>query len=151
MKNHEPFRELLALRLYGELDDAEARALAAHLAGCDACARFADELEHGLGAAPRGETGAAELPDGWRERLDDAIRPAAASRWRWAAPFAAGLAAGVLLMGLRPEPEREQRASGSSLVTNAGAGPELVLRPGPPPPASGRGTYARLGDLLGEL
>lgn len=107
---HEDIHERLALRLYGELDHAEALALDAHLEGCEPCRRFARELEQGLGRVVAARTGARDdLPPDWAERLRVATRdvavtalpqpaprasPAHVSPW-WTA--AAGLAAGWLL------------------------------------------------------
>ncbi|MFN0243592.1 MAG: zf-HC2 domain-containing protein [Planctomycetota bacterium] len=104
---HEDIHERLALRLYGELDPAESRALDEHLRDCEECRQFASELEHGLGRVVAVRTSARdELPPDWAERLQAATRdvattaprpsvaPERLSPW-WAA--AAGIAAGLLL------------------------------------------------------
>lgn len=47
---HAHFHELLALRLYDELDADELASLEQHLQACEACRAFAAELTAGLGA-----------------------------------------------------------------------------------------------------
>lgn len=104
---HEDMHERLALRLYGELDPAESRALDAHLYDCEECRQFASELERGLGRVLAVRASARDaLPPDWAERLHAATRdvattaprqsipPERLSPW-WAA--AAGIAAGLLL------------------------------------------------------
>ena len=47
--NCENIRELLALRLYDELEGSEGARVDAHLTDCGACRKAAAELERGLG------------------------------------------------------------------------------------------------------
>lgn len=153
MSDHTPFRELLALRLYGELDPAETQRLDAHLAACAACRAFGGELARGLGAlAPSAaEAAGGDLPAGWRERLDAAVRPA--PRTRTLLAFAAGLAAGIVAMtlarGAPPAPPSEPAAPSATvrLSTNAGRTDSPLSAAETPPRAPGH-AYAVLGEYL---
>lgn len=144
---HETFRELLALRLYDELEAAESAALDAHLAGCAACRTFALELQAGLGRAPQG-TAADDLPAGWSEALRARIgaRPSAprpATRRPALLAFASGLAAGLLVMAgwrARGEPSATPARPPAAVET-------AFARATPPPLASGRGPLAQLAAL----
>ncbi len=60
----EPFRELLALRLYDELSNDEDRRLGEHLQQCHDCTAFAGELEVGLGRQPASPAAGGDLPAG---------------------------------------------------------------------------------------
>jgi hypothetical protein len=154
MSDHAPFHELLALRLYGELDPSESARLDAHLKVCGACRTFAGELEHGLGAlalsAPEAAAGA-DLPAGWRARLDAAVRPA--PRARPLLVFAAGLAAGLCAMALArgapPLPPGGTTAPSAALhlSTNAGRTDSPLSAAAHPPRAPGH-AYAALGEYL---
>lgn len=98
---HEAFRELLALRLYGEIDSDEERGLLLHLDQCRACADFARELESGLGRARalHAEAATSDLPAGWEQGLADATDALRRRRWmREALLVGCGIAAGVLAM-----------------------------------------------------
>ena len=144
---HEAFHELLCLRVYGELSADEERLLAQHLTGCADCRAFGDELAGSLGAlASEQAARAAELPGDWHERLAERVRVARARRWgRPLATFAAGLAAGLLLMAALRSPHSP---ASTDLGPSLDGAPPFVLRTAPPPPASGRGPLARLSGLL---
>ena len=72
MDTHDAFRELAALRLYGELDPAELERLERHLAQCEACAELARDLESGLGRLAL-TAADGDLPKDWSRRLEAAI------------------------------------------------------------------------------
>lgn len=144
---HERMRELLALRLYDEIEPEEQLELASHLASCIECARFAGELDSGLGRLREEAARAADaqLPAGWDARLAAATSAHPRSiRARDLALVAAGIAAGVLLVlawsALRPAPE----ASTGVARLDAEAPAFLRFRgDAPPPPATGGGPAAR--------
>jgi predicted transcriptional regulator len=72
MKSHDEFRELAALRVYGELDASERERLERHLSACAECTELARDLEAGLGRlvpARRSD----DLPGTWRAGLEAAI------------------------------------------------------------------------------
>jgi len=95
---HVRIRELLALRVYGETDPEEERAIEAHLAECAACAGFAAELGQDLGRA-RALRAQASLPADWDANLADATAGLRRSTWRRELLLVgSGLAAGVLAM-----------------------------------------------------
>jgi len=157
---HERPRELLALGLYGELAPGEERELERHLAACAVCRSFAAELDAGLGALvpgrdahdPDGVADLDDLPPGWAERLAAAARAPAPSRATWnpLLTFAAGLAAGLLVMAMVRvgSPSHHDVPLAQGVFTNAGApeiGPDLST---PPPLATGRGPLARLSSFL---
>ncbi len=145
---HETFHELLALRLYGELSPDEERALTGHLATCEDCRAFGRELAGTLGVLAQTQAGARErdLPGDWTARL--AGRIAVARRRRRLQPlatFAAGLAAGLVLMSVLRSPQGPLHPPpGGDAIAGA---PPFVLRSDPPPPATGRGQLARLGSM----
>jgi len=112
-------RELCALQLYGELDEADARELARLRASAphlDELARgYGAELEHGLGTLRRHATALSELrgespgelpsefrgelPAGWRERLRRQVETAPRrSRVPAFLTAAAGFVAGALFV-----------------------------------------------------
>jgi anti-sigma factor RsiW len=72
MDTHDAFRELAALRLYGELDPAELARLERHLAQCEACAELARDLEAGLGRLVP-DSAHDDLPSEWKSGLEAAI------------------------------------------------------------------------------
>ena len=144
---HETYHELLALRLYGELDADEQERLARHLAECEDCARFARDLEATLGAVKTAEESLRrdELPANWDERLCAATRPRRSLRPL--ATFAAGLAAGLLVTwATRPGPPPAAPAGdpGIRVVSNSGDARSFVARTDPPPRAT---TPGQLGQL----
>jgi anti-sigma factor RsiW len=148
---HDEFREMLALRLYGELDERGRAELDAHLRACADCRRFASELDVGLGALrqPRAAADELELPPDWRERLQRAAddgrgRVPISPWWTSAAAFAAGLLAAMLWFH-RPsdralDAPRRDDADGAALIYRH------FLGKVEPPPAATNGTLARLGD-----
>jgi predicted anti-sigma-YlaC factor YlaD len=142
--NHATVHEWLTLRLYGELDEHEERALAAHLAGCAACRDFAGELARGLGSLPRAPAREAELPAGWSVSL--AQRLATERRRRWLRPvltFAAGLAAGLVHMTSTGAPDRAPHRVQPELARST----PFVPSTSAPPPAASPSTFAELAAL----
>ena len=138
--NHERMREQLALRLYGEIDPAEEQALAAHLRDCAACARFAGELEQGLGRA-RELPSEAALPAGWDARLAGATaRVRRGAFTREVLLVGSGLAAGVLAMLAF-----HTSAKPASVASADPDAPAFLRYQGstPPPLATGGGPAAR--------
>jgi anti-sigma factor RsiW len=143
---HEKFRELLCLRLYGETDETERRALDEHLAGCADCRAYALELEQGLGALRARRAERDDLPAGWRERLGE-VAHARLSRGRLLA-FVAGLAAGIAVaFALRTPPASQEHSMPRTEVAELAGLPPFVLRAEAPPLASVRGPFARLAEL----
>lgn len=142
---HESFRELTALRLYDELDGADAERLEAHLSGCAECREYAAELEAGLGACSR-PSDLADLPAGWRERLAQETRPVGLRLLRPALTFAAGLAAGLVLMAFIPD--EVERVAPASAEAQAGRTSLLAMVDGPPPLATGGGSLGMLGSQI---
>ncbi len=141
---HDEIRELLALRLYDELEPDEQRSLEAHLRGCTDCARFANELEVGLGRVRIPEE-SPELPPDWDARLARSTATLRRRSWtREALLVASGLAAGVLLMiawGSLARGPHDMRQL-AHLDPDA---PAFLRFQGdtPPPPATGGGPSAR--------
>lgn len=144
--SHEPFHELIALRLYGEIDVLERAQLEGHLRACAECSRYAAEIESGLGLAPHGAGTRADLdlPSDWTERLRQATREIPARRrvlpwWTVAASFAAGvIATAVIARGpSAPEPAREPLSTW-----------DRFHREEPPPLASTQGQVGRLSQYL---
>jgi len=135
--SHDRYPELLALRLYGELDAAAAAGLEAHLGECAACRRLERELGSGLGALVPASA-ADDLPASWQEGLRARLGGAPRRRGALvgllapAAAFAAGL---ILMAALRPAQPQPAPT------------PVAVIAPfereSPPPPAPFRGQLAR--------
>ena len=149
---HDTYQELLALDLYGELPVDEARTLSEHLETCAACRALRQELDDSLGPLARREVEprADDLPADWDESLRRAtVVPARASRARPVLAFAAGLAAGILLMWTALAPREGSSELGLTVVSNAGRAP-VFASDGPPPPATSRGQLSRLGSVLGQ-
>jgi anti-sigma factor RsiW len=157
--NHESYRELLALRLYGELDGADRALVDEHLKTCADCRALAGELESGLGAlrAARIDRGADEIPADWRERLRRST--IAASRSVRLSPFwsaAAAFAAGILLATVLAHRSNDRSGDPSgdlvarSIARNDGAHPLSIYErfngSMPPPSASTDGQLARLSE-----
>ena len=147
--NHETCHELLCLRLYGELDRDEERTLDEHLSSCAECRAFGAELDGSLGTLARAAPRVYELPDGWHAQLVKRVQRTRSHRrlLPWAT-FAAGIAAGIALMLAlwASNDHARPHLEGAGLAQLDGA-PPFVLRADPPPPATGRGPLARLGDL----
>lgn len=141
MNTHESFEELLALRLYDELDPSENARLSAHLEECAACRARAVELETSLGRL-RGESAEAQFTAAARTRLEAALSSERRARFRPLPAAVLGFAAGVLCA--------------LGLVLAARSGPEVLTqlhvaqpttefaRATPPPKALDRG----LAELL---
>jgi ribonuclease E len=123
--------ESLSAFLDDELEDAERRGVAAHLAACPSCARHLQELA-AVDALARGLPPAG-APDGYLEALPGRVRrriradrPAATRPWVW--PLAAGLALAVLApLVLRQQLSRERSAP--AVVMQAPAAPAPVTLP----------------------
>lgn len=165
---HDSWREMLALRLYDELSAGESVTLERHLAECPDCARFAEELEQGLGAIERsGASG--DLPADWEQRIDTVRRPAARPLAKPLLTFVAGWAAGVAVMtfGLGggggsagpsgDDSAPETAAGGTRFEANAppawsigtsGATDGAVLASVDPPPRATASAYAGFGSRL---
>lgn len=144
--NHESFRELIALRLYGEIDADERTKLERHLESCAECRRFVVEIESGLGAVARGSSGriANELPPDWSERLREATReqrrPTRIHPW-WTA--VAGFAAGVIAAAILGH-----GTESISIVERAPTTWDRFHNETPPPLATTEGRLAHLGEYL---
>jgi anti-sigma factor RsiW len=143
---HEEFRELIALRLYGEIDGEERARLERHLGSCETCARFASEIEAGLGALPRGMRSRAgvELPPDWTESLREATREVRVGRgvapwWTAVAGFAAGVIATAVIVRGPALPAPPQAALSTW---------DRFHREEPPPLATTEGQLARLSEYL---
>ncbi len=143
MTDHERFRELLALRLYDELEEVEQHELASHLESCASCQRFGEELATGLGAVPRGGGDAdVVLPDSWDRDLRDAIRATRPSALRTLTVFAAGLAAGLLVMALL-------RAPSGAETSNDRVPGAFAARENPPAHTTSSGQRSTVNWILG--
>ena len=142
--NHERIRELLALRVYGETDPEEERAIAAHLAECPACADFAAELGQDLGRA-RELRAQASLPDDWDANLAEATADLRRRSWRRELLLVgSGLAAGVLAM-LAWSAIQSPRATAPAVANMNPDTPAFLRFQGdtPPPLATAGGPAAR--------
>jgi anti-sigma factor RsiW len=154
--SHDRMRELCALALYGELDAEEQHALETHLASCADCASYAEELGTGLGRLLPTPAGA-DLPEGWRERLERGLQLERSGRRRpaslllAAASFVAGAALAWSLAG-RPEPGVDPTDRGGRVALPEGgaapAGSSTFARAAPPPLARAPGTLAQLERYL---
>ncbi|HPD16641.1 MAG TPA: zf-HC2 domain-containing protein [Planctomycetota bacterium] len=112
--NRCPPEERLGAYADGELDAAEAAAVEAHLAACDACAREAAAiraLDRLVAELPTPAVSPAEWRSAWAgiaARIAPGHRVAQRSPWRRVAVFAAAAAACVAIAGgvvaLRPRP-----------------------------------------------
>jgi anti-sigma factor RsiW len=143
---HEHFRDLIALRLYAETDEDESTRLEAHLATCAACARYAVEIEAGLGSIPRSSGARADLdlPRDWMDRLRESSAELEPRRrvlpwWTVAASFAAGAIASLVLAHRVPP----QSPSDDPLSTW-----NQFHRAEPPPIATTAGQLGRLSGYL---
>jgi hypothetical protein len=92
---------------------------------------------------------------GWREQLSELARPPARPRRRASLAFAAGLAAGLLLMALaqgpRPAPAGATSAPNAALrvaTNNAAAEPAPLASGAAEPPRAPAHGYAGLGLYL---
>jgi anti-sigma factor RsiW len=148
MKSHDEFRELAALRVYGELDARERERLARHLSGCAECSALARDLEAGLGRLVPAERRDA-LPTTWRAGLEAAIvaEPLWAARlpsrwWTAAASFVLGA---TLAWSVASSIEPSGRpASGRA---SAAAEPSAFERATPPPRAREGASLPPLAEL----
>jgi len=145
--NHERIRELVALDLYGELDDDERRELDDALAGSEEARALAHEMRDGLGrlASHAEQRTRGDLPSGWREELRAAIdreRGRRARPWPLVAAGAVGFAAGLLMAAWGTT--RDPGSSGSGVDVPVAA----FERTTAPPPSTARGPLARLGEYL---
>lgn len=152
--DHQRARELCALRLYDELDAEDLAPLEAHLAGCPTCSTFERELRAGLGSMLPRES-PADLPPGWRERLERDVAPVPAAPatglggWaRLAASFLLGAALAWSLSGAPGQPAAGPGAGARLARTDAGSADGSLARATPPPRAPDLG---RWGLALGYL
>jgi anti-sigma factor RsiW len=140
--NHETFHELIALRLYDEIDASDRSRLEAHLEICAACRVFAAEIEQGLGAVARAQRTEADLPADWTERMRRATLASPPLRrltpW-WTA--VAGFAAGVIATIAIARGPAQAPANVATISTW-----ERFHRDAPPPAATTEGPFARLGE-----
>jgi hypothetical protein len=107
MSDCESFRELLSMRLDGELPDESRPALELHQAGCIACREWETEVRAADAAAR--DAGGLAMPDGFagRVRRRAGWRQASMRIVRYGAAVAAGALLGVLAtLASRPEPAR---------------------------------------------
>jgi len=145
--NHEQIHELLALRLYAEIDTEEEHRLREHLALCAECARFERELQAGLGRARTLESRAAgsDLPSDWEADLADATAGLRRRGWvREVLLVGSGLAAGVLGM-LAWSALSSPTASPQAIASTDPDAPAFLRFQGeePPPPATAGGPVTR--------
>lgn len=137
---HATYRELLALRLYDELDEDESRDLDAHLSDCAECRAYASELESGLGVLAKQGPVVNDLPDGWMDRLRTEVQQIPAPLHRPWIIAAASFAAGVLLTLVLNAPE----VPANETPTRAPSA--SFERAEPPAPAPTRGRFTQLGE-----
>ena len=131
MNSNERARELLALRLYGELDAAEKAELEGYLSTSAEVRQFAVELEAGLGAVaaalpPTPQVGRRSIP--WRASL-------------------VSFAAGLLLSVLWPFDESPSQHVSDGIAGLAGRASGFE-RAAPPPPAAPSQGLARVERRL---
>ena len=155
---HDDIHELLALRLYGELEAGDVSRVEAHLAECAACRTFAGELEHGLGRVAMAS--ADDLPGDWRARLERevAASPPASPARGVVAPqsfllgTALGLAAGLLVAWglIVAMPSKDAAPQPTYVASNGSAdgAPVEVALATLPPKAQAGGELARLSLYL---
>lgn len=141
MNAHEAYEELMALRLYGELDAPEVQRLDEHLRDCAACRARADELGSSLGAlaAPADDAGFSAAA---RARLERALARERRGAWRPASAALLGFAAGLLCALALVIASRASDAQPRGLPV--ASAPSSFARATPPPAAQDRG----LGELL---
>ena len=144
---HEEFHELLALRLYGEVSAEEEHGLQVHLATCGDCSRFWEELQAGLGALQE-TSPSPDLPADWDRRLREVrLTPGRRPTWSSVATFAAGLAAGMLVMTLLNGSKayvRPSSAGSIELASEEASRHRYVPTAEAPAPAALRGSLSRL-------
>ncbi len=147
MKSHDEFRELAALRVYGELDASERERLERHLSACADCSTLARDLEAGLGRLVPAER-RDDLPHTWRAGLDAAIvaeppRARLPSRlWIAAASFVLGA---TLAWSLASSMEHSGRTTSDRAA--APAEPSAFERATPPPRAREGASLPPLAEL----
>ena len=166
--DHETFRELLALRLYGELEPDESARLARHLTDCAACREEAGALERGLGSRIPSSAvePATELPEDLARRTaalagtvySEADAGLGSGPETWIAALVGFAAGAVFALGLRPDgasgrpvppaPRPIVQTTWSTAPVEEPADAARFERSDPPPPAPASGTLARLGTLL---
>lgn len=150
MDLHEEFRELAALRLYGELDAAELERLERHLAQCSVCSALARELEGGLARLVPAAVGN-DLPSGWKHGLEAALvaggepPPNAVPRstlWTAAASFLVGAGVAWSVAEKRTDP-----AVGPQRQVATTASEAAFERSSPPPRARDTASLPPLAEL----
>jgi len=148
-------REQLALRLYGELDDAEAATLRDHIEGCEECGAYSDELDQGLGRLA--VTSVDDLPGDWVAELRERVggEPESIAHRSRAAAFVAagiGLAAGFLLaLAITPLLDRNvppEVEVGVAALPSPGPAQPGFRRASAPPLALASGQVDRLRSYL---
>jgi anti-sigma factor RsiW len=150
MNEHDRYRDQLALRLYGELDQAETQDLEGHLADCLHCRSWALDLERGLGIlASPGHPPAAALSAAWTDRLHAEIERQLPSPSRRAALLVPALAfaAGILVTLLFSRPASLEPARPSVEIAPQS---QSFARMTPPDRAPTRGFFATLRPLGGQ-
>jgi len=140
-------RERIALRSYGELDPDEARALEEHLASCEACARFAADLD-----ATFGELRELRAEPAVPRPIASAPAPRRAAVLPWLVGFAAGVVVTLLVRagpGAATSGEGpERRSADAAPVVEPAPGPAWVESAASPPLASTGGSLAAIGAYL---
>jgi len=142
--NCRDYRELLALRLYDELDAPETDRLQAHLEACAACRAYAAELDLGLGRLAREAPD--DLPAGWAEQLRSRVANDPARRrsraWRTWIGVAAGFVLGLGCSSWWRDAGEQAPATDAPTGRVAAVGGETGFRRATPPPLALSG-----GDL----
>ena len=152
MNSHDEFRELAALRVYGELDASERERVERHLSACAECSALARDLDAGLGrlVPPRPRD---DLPLGWRADLEAAIVAGrepklpsvpASTLWVAAASFLLGAAFAWMLASESAEGPHLQGVE-SDTATTASSAP--FERSTPPPRARESASLPPLAEL----